>query len=134
MIDILNALITAIKNGVKTAWPGIYITGELSENGVSRFPCILVEEIDNTDTEVDNSPSATQAFVQYRVTVYSNKDSGRISEARALASDIDDVMQRLNFRKRSFLGQSGLYNNSAYKIEVTYSAAADVNGVIYLRR
>lgn len=134
MIDILSPLITHVGTELRKTWPSVYITGELSENVNSRFPCVLIEEIDNSDTEIDNASVSTQAYLQYRITVYSNKQSGRISEARAIASAVDEIMQRLNFRKRSFLGQAGLYNNSAYKIEVTYSAAADAEGVIYLRR
>lgn len=134
MIDILNPLITRIGDELRKDRPGLYVTGELSENTRSRFPCVLVEEIDNSDTETDNSGVSPQAFLQYRITVFSNKQSGRISEAREIMSAVDDVMQSINFRKRSFLGQSGLYNNSVYQIETTYSAAADAEGVIYLRK
>lgn len=132
MIDFQSEIYTAVKNRVKSQFPSVYVTGEVSRKA-AKLPCLQIEEITNTDTELDNGPSQ-YALLQYRVAALSSKTAGKKSEARAILMVADEALQELNFRRTSMATQSELYNSSAYRIEAIYSAAIDADGRLYLRR
>lgn len=132
MIDYYPQIFTAVAEPLREAIPGIYVTGTVSTSGSDKFPCVVVEEVSNTDTSIDNDRTALEARLQYKVTVLSNKIGGRVTEARHILAETDKVFQSLNFRRTSMATQDGMYNNSAYKIEATYVARINQNGAISL--
>lgn len=132
MIDYQPQIFTAVASALRAKRPGIVVTGELSDQ-VAKFPCVQIEESRNVPTEQDNGPDSLFAEIQYRVRVYSSKKNGKMAEARAILADVDLVLEPLNLRRKTFLAQNGLYNNSAYRIEATYEAAIGADGVLYRR-
>lgn len=132
MIDYQPQIFTAVAVHLRSKFPGIYVTSEVTD-AVAKFPCVQVEESRNVDTQQDSGPDAQYALIQYRVRVYSSKTTGRMSEARAILAEVDAVFAPLNLRRKTFLTQNGLYNNSAYRIEATYEAAISADGVLYRR-
>lgn len=133
MIDRFYDIYTAIAVPLRAKFPGINVSDDVSGRK-PKFPSALIEETSNIDTQTDNAPVSGFADLQYRITVQSSKTDGRIAEARSILATVDAVMQSLNFKRTAMLTQSGLYNNSVYKIEATYRAAIDKNGTLYLRR
>lgn len=134
MIDYYPEIFTAVAEPVRAQVPGAYVTGTVSSAKETKFPCVAIEEVDNSDDCIDNGPEAPAARLQLRVTVLSNKIGGRITEARMLLGVVDSILQPLNFRRTAMVTQDGLYNNSAYQIEATYVARINQNGAISLSR
>ena len=132
MIDYYPEIFTAVSKPLREAVPKVHVTGTVSTSDTDKFPCVAIEEIRNEDTNIDNGPTATEARLQYRVTVLSNKVGGRVAEARRILAEADKILQSLNFRRLSMTTQDGMYNNSAYKIEATYVARINQNGAISL--
>lgn len=130
MIDYYSPIFTTVAESVRAKVPGVYVTGSVSMDTVSEFPCVSIDERENTDADIDNGPSAPHARLTYRVTVLSNKIGHRITEARSILSVVDDIMQSLNFRRTAMVTQDGMYNNSAYQIQATYVVKIDQNGTL----
>lgn len=130
MIDVFPLIYTAAASGLKAAHPDIKVTGEVSDQ-VAQFPCVQIEEYSNVPIWQDNGDSSDYALLRYRVRVFSNSLTGKVSEARAILSTLDAVFEPLNLRRKSFVAQNGLYNNSAYRIEATYEVVSDKNGTLY---
>lgn len=131
MIDFYNEIYTSIATRLIKQVPGVNVTGSVSSQKPA-FPCVSIEEIFNVDTSIDNGPQAPAARLQYRITIQTNKKTGRMAEARSILSTVDAIMQPLNFRRTSMATQDGLYNNSAYKIEAIYVARINQDGALAL--
>ena len=132
MIDFQPQIFTAVADSLEKAFPGINVTGEISDQA-PKFPCVQIDEQQNVPTLIDNSPETQFAIIQYRVRVLTNRKTGRKEQARKIMSQVDSVMGSYNLIRKSYVAQSGLYTNSAYRIDATYEAVIDVNGVIYKR-
>lgn len=130
MIDVFPPIYTAAAAGLKANHPGVKVTGEISDQ-VAQFPCAQIEEYSNVPIWQDSGDTSIYADLQIRVRLISNKKNGKISEARAMLATVDSVFEPLNIRRKSFVAQNGLYNNSAYRIEATYEVVADVTGRLY---
>lgn len=130
MIDYQPQIFTAIADHLREVFPGIKVTGDVTDD-VAVFPCVQVEESSNIDTRKDNGQDSQYAQLQYRIRVFSSKKTGRISQARRILAEVDYVLAPLNFTRKTYLTQNGLYNNSAYKIDTTYEAVIGHDGTIY---
>ena len=131
MIDRFNFLYTEIANALRTQFPGIFITGEINDSNVKKFPCVQIEENSNLPVHIDSAGRSKYAAVSLRVRVYSNKETGRIAEARSIVNAVDLVMEPLKFYRKSFAPLNGLYNNSVYRIDCSYGATIGEDGMIY---
>lgn len=131
MIDYFNSIFTAVATELRKQVPGIFVTGEINDRNVKKFPCVQIEENNNVPTHKDSSRRSKYAAVSLRVRVYSNKTSGRIAEARSIVDIVDSVLEPLNFYRKSFAPLNGLYNNSVYRIDCSYGATIGEDGMIY---
>ena len=130
MIDVFPPIYAAAATALKIKHPGVKVTGEISDQ-VAQFPCAQIEEYSNVPIWQDSGDISIYADLQLRVRLISNKKNGKISEARAMLATVDSVFEPLNIRRKSFVAQNGLYNNSAYRIEATYEVVADITGRLY---
>lgn len=133
MIDYFSSIYTAISKGLKTKFPEIYVTGEIDDSNVKKFPCVQIEENSNLPVHLDSASRSKYAAVSIRVRVYSNKTSGKIAEARSIVSAVDEILEPLNLFRKSFAPLNGLYNNSVYRIDCSYGATVREDGMIYRR-
>lgn len=131
MIDYFNSIYTTVANELRKQVPGIFVTSEISDSPVKRFPCVQIEENSNLPVHLDSASRSKYASVSLRVRVYSDKTSGRIAEARSIVSIVDSVLEPLNFHRKSFAPLNGLYNNSVYRIDCSYGATIGEDGMIY---
>ena len=131
MIDYFNSIFTAVAKELRKQVPGIFVTGEINDSNVKKFPCVQIAENNNVPTHKDSSRRSKYAAVSLRVRVYSNKTSGRIAEARSIVGIVDSVLEPLNFYRKSFAPLNGLYNNSVYRIDCSYGATIGEDGMIY---
>ena len=134
MIDILNEVFTSVAIPVREAHKGVTVTGEYTRHP-SKFPTVTLDEIQNV--VVDNLEDSTKeerfSGLTYRLQVFSNKTSGKKSEARAIFATADDVMRRLGFRRITYTTTPEIYDSTVYSISASYEAVVDANGTTYKR-
>lgn len=132
MIDALAAVFTAVAVPLREQFSGITVTGELSD-AAAEFPCVQIEETGNLPTQQDSGSDSLYALVTYRIRIYSGLQEGRVKQAREILEAIDRILEPLNLRRKTYLSTSGLYNNSAYCIDTTYTGCIGADGKIYRR-
>ena len=134
MIDFENEIFTAVATAVRSAHSGTTIKSEYVRSPAS-FPTVALSEIDNVNVDalIDSSGEEKYAGLGYRLQVFSNKDSGKKTEAKAIFKTADEVLCGMGFRRRTYSITPEIYNSTIFSITATYEAIADVNGVIYRR-
>lgn len=134
MIDYLNEIFTAVAAPLREAHKGITVTGEYARMP-SKFPAATLDEIENVtvDALVDSSSIETFSGLTYRLQVFSNKQSGKKAEARAIFATADSVMRRLGFRRVTYTTTPEIYESTIYSITATYEAIIGVEGIMYKR-
>jgi hypothetical protein len=134
MIDHLNEIFTNVTTRVREKHPSITMTGEYTRQP-SKFPTVTLDEIENVtvDSLEDSSSDETFSGLTYRLQVFSNKQSGKKAEARAIFATADHVLRDLGFRRITYSTTPEIYESTIYSITATYEAIADVNGTIYKR-
>lgn len=76
----------------------------------------------------DSSNEERYAGVTYRLQVFSNKQSGKKAEARAIFATADAEMRRMGFRRVSYATTPEIYDSTIYEIRVTYEGVIDTFG------
>ena len=100
MIDIENKVINDVFTAVRTAYSGASCYGEYV-SVPAAFPCVTLYEADNTTYTLsqDDSLQEHHARVMYECNVYSDKQSGKKAQARAIAKLVDTTMQNMKFTR-----------------------------------
>ena len=134
MIDFENEIFTAVATAVRNAHSGTTIKSEYVRSPAS-FPTVALSEIDNVNVDalIDSSQQEKYAGLGYRLQVFSNKESGKKSEAKAIFKTADDILCGMGFRRRTYSTTPEIYNSTIFSITATYEAIADINGVLYRR-
>lgn len=132
MIDYMNEIFTPVAQSVRKDYSKATIIGEYTRTP-AKFPCVTLDEIANVTVDylVDSSDEEKFARLTYRMQVFSNKQSGKKAEARAIFAIADAVMLGLGFRRKTYTSTPEIYESTVYSIQATYEAVIDVNGVIY---
>ena len=132
MIDYLNEIFTIVATSVRESHSGVTVTGEYTRQP-SKFPTLTLDEMQNVmvDRLEDSSNEEHFAGVTYRVQVFSNKQSGKKAEARAIFATADDAMRRLGFRRVTYTTTPEIYESTIYSITATYEAIVSADGVTY---
>lgn len=134
MIDFMNEVFTAVATSVRSSHSGTTVTGEYTRSP-SKFPTVTLDETQNVmiDRLEDSSNEEQYAGVTYRVQVFSNKQSGKKAEARAIFSTVDEEMRRMGFRRVTYTTTPEIYDSTVYNITATYEATVSVAGYVYKR-
>lgn len=125
MIDVENELFTVVATALRSSFSNIYVTGE-AVDAPSKFPCVVFYEDDNYISQVDMDSSWDEKFaiLRYRVDIYSNKASGRKSEAKAIRAVIEPLLYRRNFTRFSSTPINDMSDN-IYHVVTTYRVKTD---------
>ena len=134
MIDFENEIFTAVATAVRSAHTGTTIKSEYLRTP-SSFPTVTFCEVDNVHVDVlmDSSGEEKYAGLGYRLQVFSNKEGGKKSEAKAIFKTADEILCGMGFRRRTYSTTPEIYNSTIFSITATYEGIADANGVIYKR-
>ena len=134
MIDFENEIFTAVATAVRSAHPGITIKSEYVRSPAS-FPTVSLSEVDNinVDSLMDSSGAEKYAGLGYRLQVFSNKEGGKKTEAKAIFKTADEILCGMGFRRRTYSTTPEIYYSTIFSIMATYEAIADANGVLYNR-
>ena len=131
MIDLENDIYDYAAKALRAAHTGIDVAAEYVEMP-AKFPHVSIVEADNrilTRMRTNNIENAIQSM--FEVNIYSNKASGKKSEAKAIANTLDDAMSGIGFT-RTFREQvPNLRDATIYRIVCRYEAVIDKNFVIY---
>ena len=134
MIDYLNEIFNTLATTVRDAHSGVTVTGEYTRQP-SKFPTVSLDETENVTVGALEDSSAAEKFsgLTYRLQVFSNKQSGKKAEARAIFATADKVMLGLGFRRVTYTTTPEIYESTIYSITATYEAVVDIYGVLYKR-
>lgn len=134
MIDVLNEIFTTVAKAVRAVHKGAYVTGEYTR-APSKFPCVTLDETENVmvDSLVDSSHAENFAGLQYRLQVFSNKESGKKAEARAIFATADAELQRIGMRRVTYTTTPEIYDSTIYSITATYEGVISAPGHMYKR-
>ena len=131
MIDLENDIFDYAAKALRAAHTGIDVAAEYVEMP-AKFPHVSIVESDNRILDrmrTNNIENAIQSM--FEVNIYSNKASGKKSEAKAIANTLDDVLSGIGFT-RTFREQvPNLRDATIYRIVCRYEAVIDKNFVIY---
>lgn len=134
MIDYMNEFFNTVATEVRAKHQGTKVIGEYTRKP-SEFPAVTLDEISNVTVRdlVDSSDREVYSGLTYRLQVFSNKQTGKKAEARAIFATADSVMLGLGFHRITYTTTPEIYESTIYSITATYEAIVDVNGVVYRR-
>ena len=134
MIDKLNEIFTSVATSVRNKHTGTTVTGEYTRKP-SKFPAVTLDEIQNVvvDRLEDSSNAENFAGVTYRLQVFSNKRTGKKTEAREIFATSDAEMRRMGFRRVTYTTTPEIYDSTIYNITATYEAVVSSAGYVYTR-
>ena len=134
MINIENIVFDRVVTRVRERFPDIFMTGEYV-NSPPSFPAASLVEMDNgtrIDT-VDSGSSENHVNVMYEVNVYSNKNTGKKSECKAIIALIDNEMVAMGFMRSTLTPVQNEYDSTIYRMVGRYSAAVSRDHQIFRR-
>lgn len=122
MIDIENLVIDKVFRAVNAAYPNAVCYSEYVEMP-EAFPCVTIYEADNRSYRPsdDNQLSDHQVSVMYEINVYSDKQTGKKAEAKAIADIVDATMQSMKF-SRNMRSQIPNIDRTIYRVTMRFEA------------
>lgn len=134
MINLESPLFTEMATVLRSAYSGIYVTGEHVPIPAS-FPAVSIVEIDNGTYRRSRTNAKNEQFAEvvYEVNVYSNRTKGKKAEARAIISAIDDMMIGYGFERVMLQPIPNLDDATIYRMTARYRAVVSDNLTIYRR-
>ena len=134
MNDFENEIFTTVATDVRREHPGTVVKGEYVRSP-AEFPMVAINEFENimVDELMDSTHEEKYSAIGYRLQVFSNKQSGKKAEARAIFATADRVMRDLGFRRITYTTTPEIYESTIYSITATYEAIAGADGVMYKR-
>lgn len=134
MIDVNNEVFTTVATAIRDNHVGTTVSGEYTRQP-SKFPATTLDEISNVAIGhlEDSSNIEKFAGVAYRLQVFSNKQSGKKAEARAIFATADAEMRRMGFQRMSYSTTPEIYESTIYSITAIYEAIVSAEGRVYKR-
>jgi len=131
VIDIENDVFDTVANALRAAYENIFVAGEYVP-APPKFPAVSIVEADNRIVErmrtlnIENAAS-----VMYEANIYSNKVSGKKSEAKAIAATMDEAFAAIGFTRTMKNQVPNLNDATIYRIVCRYEAIVDKDLWIY---
>lgn len=131
MIDLENDVFDTVAHALREAHEGVFVTSDEVPID-ANLPAVSIVEADNRVVESMRTLNIENAVsVMYEVNIYSNKTTGKKSEAKAIAATLDDAFSALNFT-RTLRNQVPNFNDTRiYRIVARYEAIIDKDFWIY---
>jgi len=134
LIDIETEVFNTVSAKVREKYPKIYMTSEYVKSPPS-FPCVSLIETDNQIYRNTRTTECIENHAQllYEVNVYSNKQSGKKAECKAIIALIDKRMEALGFTRTLLNPVPNEEDATVYRMVARYRAIVSKNKVIYRR-
>ena len=122
MIDIENLVVDKVFRAVNADYPNAVCYAEYVEMP-EAFPCVTLYEADNRSYRPsdDNQLSDHQCSVMYECNVYSDKQTGKKAEAKAIADIVDATMLSMKF-SRNMRSQIPNQDRTIYRVTMRFEA------------
>ena len=129
MIDAENEIFTFIATALRSAFPGITVSGEYQRT-VSKFPFVsIVEESNNVwRNSRTQSNYENHVAVMYEINVYSNKLNGKKQECKAIIACADEAIMRLGFSRTMLSSVPNLADATIYRMTARYQCVIGTDG------
>lgn len=127
MVDIEPEVFTRVATALRQQFTGITVGSDYPTSS-ALFPFCSVSETSNTvdkSTQTGNSVE-NHSILLYELNFYSNKVSGRKTEAKAIAAVADMVMAGMGFTRTFKQPTPNLADATVFRITARYSAELDV--------
>ncbi len=133
MINIENQIITKVSTELSKTYKSIEVSSE-EDRVPASFPFVSIIETDNCtySSTIDSGSNENHVQVTYTVNVYSNKTSGKKSQAKKIMSVVDEVLLKLGFT-RSMLNPVSMNDATICRYVARYSAVVSKDELIYRR-
>ena len=121
MIDVEAQVFQMCADAFRAAYPRGYIAPEYVAQP-PRFPAVMVEVSSNTVERraMDNGSVENAANIMVEMNVYSNLNTGKKAQAKAIASLLDDVLAGHKFT-RDFMNPIPNFNDATiYRVTARY--------------
>lgn len=134
MVNVEREIFNIIANAVRKEYPGAYVVGEYTK-APSKFPCVSIVEIDNVAYDRTQSSGSLEnhADITYEVNIYSNKNSGKKSECKSIASLIDDEFATLGFSRTMLQPIPNVDDATIYRMLGRYRGVISKDKYVYRR-
>ena len=134
MINLESPLFTQIATALRSAYSGIFVTGEHVPIP-AQLPAVSIVEMDNATFRQARTNAQTEQFaeVMYEVNVYSNRTNAKKAEARAIISTIDNMLLSYGFERVMLQPIPNLDDATIYRMIGRYRAVVSDNLTIYRR-
>ena len=125
MIEIESKVYSPIATALKAQFSGIYVTSEPAPIPSKDLAVSIVQQDSfSSPSKQDNTLTERFATVMFQVDVYSNKVSGKKSEAKAVLNLIDTMLFDMNFMRLS-LQPIPMEDSGYYRLTARYRAETD---------
>ena len=134
MIDVESLIFDEISRAVEEAFPTVFMTGEYVRVPPS-FPCVSLIEMDNAtyrNTQTNQSQE-NHAAILYELNVYSNRQTGKKAECRAIVGFVDRLLQDRNFTRMMLEPIPNQDDATIYRMIGRYRAVASADNQLYRR-
>ena len=134
MIDCENEIFSKVSEAVRAAFPSAFVSGEYVRTP-PKFPFVSIVEVSNTAYDRTQSSEGVEnhASLMYEVNVYSNKNSGKKSECKAIAALIDNEMATLGFSRTMLQPIPNMDDATIYRMTGRYMAVVSKEKKLYRR-
>lgn len=131
MINIENQIVTLVANKLTETYKNIEVSSE-EDRVPSTFPFVSIIETDNYsyNSTVDSGSNENHVNVTYEVNVYSNKTSGKKSQAKKIMSIVDETLLNLGF-SRNTLTPISMSDATICRYTARYGAVVSTQEKIY---
>lgn len=132
MIDIENVVFNAVATALRAKHEGIFVTGEAIDVP-SAFPAVSFLERSNSALEKTQTAESREnhAVLMYEADVYSNLGSGKKQQAKAIAAEIDALMEQMGFIRTFGQPIDNFADTSIYRYKLRYKGIVGKDNTIY---
>lgn len=127
MIQIENEIYTELRALLLANYSGIYVTSEYTPIP-DRFPCVFIEEINNYTVSLNGSNEDEVANVSMEINIFSNLQTGKKSQCKAIMNTIDEHMTSRGFVRLMCQPTPNL-DTTVYRMTARYEAAVFRDGI-----
>ena len=123
MIDIENEVFTRLAKPLRGRYPGIFVSGEYVR-APATFPHVSIVQSDSYAPAERGDTGITEKYsvVTFDVDVYSNLQTGKKSQCKAIMNTIDALLYAMNFRRLVLTPVPNLEDATIYRLTAQYTA------------
>ena len=132
MIDVESKVFQKCADAFRAAYPNGYIAGEYVPQP-PKFPAVSLVEMDNSvdNRAIDNGDIENAVNVMYQVDVYSNLNTGKKAQTKAIIALLDEALAGYRF-VRTFCNPVQNFNDATiYRMTARYTRRITNQDEIY---